>query len=84
MHTLSDSLAGPGLLIFGPVASGELLVSHSFEYSDMSMTSADGFRWPDRKTTSVVTADTKVFVTSPVNLSASETSHGGAKTIDLD
>jgi len=82
MHKLAVAFAASGLLTFGTLASGELLVSDSFESGDMSTTSAAGFRWSDTKTTSVVTADTEVFVTSPVNHPAPKTSRWEAKTGD--
>jgi len=82
MRRLAVAFAASGLLTFGAPASSELLVSDSFESGDLSTTSAYGFRWSDTKTTSVVTADAEVFVTSPVNLPAPETSQWEAKTGD--
>tara|TARA_R110002074_G_scaffold383969_1_gene564421 strand:+ start:19214 stop:20047 length:834 start_codon:yes stop_codon:yes gene_type:complete len=82
MHKLAVAFAASGLLALGTPASSELLISDSFESGNLSTTSAIGFRWSDTKTTSVVTADTQVFVTSPVNLPAPETSQWEAKTGD--
>tara|TARA_R110002074_G_scaffold383969_1_gene564423 strand:+ start:21976 stop:22866 length:891 start_codon:yes stop_codon:yes gene_type:complete len=80
MNKIAVALTTAGLLTFGPFASSDTIVSDSFESGNLSTTSAYGFRWSDTKTTSVVTADTEVFVTSPVNRPAPETSQWEAKT----
>ncbi len=82
MHKLAVVFAASGFLTFSTLVSSESLVSDSFESGDMTTPSAIGFRWSDTKVTSVVTADTEVFITSEVNLPAPETSQWEAKTGD--
>jgi len=81
MNKLAVAFIAAGLLSFGTFASGESIMSDSFESGDKLSTSAYGFKWSTgSEVTSVVTADTEVFVTSPVNIPAPETSQWEAKT----
>lgn len=82
MYKFAVAFAASGLLAFGAPANSELLVEDSFESGDMSTSSTIGFRWSNTKVTSVVTADTEVFITSEVNRPAPESSQWEAKTGD--
>jgi hypothetical protein len=82
MNKFAVALTAVSFFTFGTFANSSTIVSDSFESGDMSATGLAGFRWSLTEVTSVVTADTEVFVTSPVNIPAPETSQWEAKTGD--
>ncbi|HDZ15128.1 hypothetical protein LCGC14_0700390 [marine sediment metagenome] len=82
MNKFKVALTAAGLFTLCTFANGDMIVSDSFESGDLYTTSAYGFKWLDTMTTSIVTADTEVFVTSPVTRPAPKTSRWEAKTGD--
>jgi hypothetical protein len=81
MNKLVVASAAAVLFTFGTFASGDTIISDSFESGDISKTSAHGFKWGNQEVNHVVSADAEASATSS-GLTALESSRWEAKTGD--
>lgn len=80
MNKLSVAFVAASLLSFGAFASGESIVSDSFESGDLSSPGAPGFKWANNTGIAIVTPTTLVFQTTLLNEPAPLNSQWEAKS----